>query len=104
MIAGGSRASVRQLDALLDLLTPYIDTLACSQASSIFGLWFSILHGSKITGKSGSEGICSSGGSPTGSGFAPPTSDIPETSLVQGCQLPMHKWQDSASLMHDQHV
>ena len=42
VIAGGSRASVRQLDALLDLPTPYIDT--CSQASSVFGLWFTIIY------------------------------------------------------------
>ena len=100
VIASSLRASVRQLDALHDLPTPYLDT-CLFPGLPVFGLWFTIIHGSRITG---SEGTCSSGGSPTGSGFAhpTPTSDIPETSLVQGCQLPMHKWQDSASLMHDQ--
>ena len=39
VITDGSRASVRQLDAL------------CSQASPVTGLWFSIIHGSRITGK-----------------------------------------------------
>ena len=89
VIAGGSRASVRQLDALLDLPTPYIHT-CLFPGLPVFGLWFTIIHGSRITG---SEGTCSSGGSPTGSGFAhpTPTSDIPETTLVQGCQLPTHK-------------
>ena len=88
VIAGGSRASVRQLDALLDLPTPYIDT--CLFPGLPFGLWFTIIHGSRITGKPGSEATCSSGGSPAGSGFTS-TSDIPETSFDQGCQLPMHK-------------
>ena len=92
VIAGGSRASVRQLDALLDLPTPYIHT--CLFPGLPFGLWFTIIQGGRITGKAGSEVTCSSGGSPTGSGFAhpTPTSDTPETSLVQGCQLLSCLW------------
>ena len=68
VIAGGSRASVRQLDALLDLPTPYID-IYLFPGLPVFGLWFSIIYGSRITG---SEATCSSGGSPTWSGFSPP--------------------------------